>query len=55
MGKSVRNPKKYIISCRINGGELETLNKLAQHAGTNISELLRQSIFRLEQELRANP
>ena len=53
MGRAVSQPKKYIVSCRINGSEMETLNKIAQEAGTNISDLLRQSIFRLEQELRA--
>ena len=54
MGRAVNQPKKYIVSCRINGNEMETLNKIAQEAGTNISDLLRQSIFRLEQDLRAS-
>ena len=43
MGRAVNQPKKYIVSCRINGNEMETLNKIAQEAGTNISDLLRQS------------
>ncbi len=54
MGKTVKNPKKFIVSCRVNDNEMEALNKLAQDAGTNISDLLRQSIFMLEQDLRAN-
>ena len=54
MGRAVNQPKKYIVSCRINGNEMETLNKIAQEAGTNISDLLRQSIFRLGQDLRAS-
>lgn len=54
MGKTVRNPKKCIVSCRVNDNEMEALCKLAEEAGTNISNLLRQSIFRLEQDLRAS-
>lgn len=54
MGKTVKNPKKFIVSCRVNDSEMEALSKLAQEAGTNISELLRQSIFKLEQDLRAS-
>ncbi|MEJ2201890.1 MAG: ribbon-helix-helix protein, CopG family [Desulfuromonadaceae bacterium] len=47
MGKSVKNPKKFIVSCRVNDREMEALTKLAQDAGTNISDLLRQSLFML--------
>jgi hypothetical protein len=54
MGKTVKNPKKFIVSCRVNDNEMEALSKLAQEAGTNITELLRQSIFTLEQDLRAS-
>lgn len=48
MGKSVENPKKYIISCRVNDQELETLQNLARSAGTSISNLLRHSLDLLE-------
>jgi len=54
MGRTVKNPKKCIISCRVNDTEMEALSRLAQEAGTNISELLRQSIFLLEKDLRAS-
>jgi len=50
MGKSVENPKKFIISCRVNDDELQTLQELAKAAGTNISTLLRQSLNLLEQD-----
>jgi hypothetical protein len=48
MGKSVENPKKYIISCRVDDQELQTLQELARSAGTNISNLLRRSLDLLE-------
>lgn len=50
MGKSVENPKKYIISCRVNDDELQTLQEMAKTAGTNISSLLRLSLNLLEQD-----
>lgn len=50
MGKSVENPKKYIISCRVNDDELQTLQEMARTAGTNISALLRLSLNLLEQD-----
>ena len=49
MGKSVENPKKYIISCRINDQEMETLQALAEAQGTSISNLLRRSLNLLEE------
>jgi len=45
MGKSVENPKKYIVSCRIDDQEMQQLKKIAQQSGTNISNLLRQSLL----------
>jgi hypothetical protein len=48
MGKSVENPKKYIVSCRVDDQELQTLQDLARSAGTNISNLLRRSLDLLE-------
>ena len=48
MGKSVQNPKKYIISCRVDDQELQILQELARSAGTNISNLLRRSLDLLD-------
>jgi hypothetical protein len=44
MGKSVKNPKKHIVSCRINDLEMETLQQRAEAYDISISELLRQSL-----------
>jgi uncharacterized protein (DUF1778 family) len=44
MGKTVENPKKYIISCRVNDEEMQILQDLARKSGTNISDLMRQSL-----------
>lgn len=48
MGKSVRNPKKHIISCRVNEVEMEVLQHMAEEYGSSISELLRQTLFQLD-------
>lgn len=50
MGKSIENPKKYIISCRVDDQEIQILRELARSAGTNISNLLRRSIDLLERK-----
>ena len=47
MGKSVKSPKKHIVSCRVNEGEMETLQHLTEESGISISELLRQSLLQL--------
>ncbi len=44
MGKSVENPKRYIISCRVSDQEMEALQDLARQSGTNISNFLRRSL-----------
>ncbi|ORJ54909.1 hydrogen-dependent growth transcriptional repressor [Geothermobacter hydrogeniphilus] len=44
MGKSVKNPKRFIISCRVNDQEMQILQERANQAGTNISNLLRDSL-----------
>jgi len=44
MGKSVENPKKYIISCRVSDNELLALQAVARKSGVNISTLLRESL-----------
>lgn len=41
MGKSVKNPKRFIISCRVDDHELDALQERAKACGTNISNLLR--------------
>ena len=50
MGKTVENPKRYIISCRINDQEMETLQEIAKMHGTSISTLLRRSLNLLEEQ-----
>ena len=47
MGRSVKNPKKHIVSCRINEWELEALQHLTAESGTSVSELLRESLLTL--------
>lgn len=47
MGKSVKDPKKHIVSCRVNEGEMEALQHLTEMSGISISELLRQSLLQL--------
>ena len=51
MGKPVENPKRYIISCRINDDEMQVLQDLARRADTSISTLLRHSLDLLQQDL----
>jgi len=48
MGKTVENPKNYIVSCRVSDRELESLQEMAKESGTNISNLLRQSLGLLD-------
>jgi len=50
MGKSVENPKKFIISCRVDDTEMQTLLEKAKATGTNISALLRRSLDLLDQD-----
>jgi hypothetical protein len=49
MGKSVKKPKKHIISCRVDDGEIVALKRLARASNTNISNLLRRSLDMLEE------
>jgi hypothetical protein len=44
VGKTVDNPKRFIISCRVSDRELQVLQEQAKASGTNLSELLRQSL-----------
>lgn len=54
MGKSVKNPKKHIVSCRVNEVEMEVLQHMTEEYGTSISELLRQSLFQLCDDLQSS-
>ncbi|BCA78421.1 hydrogen-dependent growth transcriptional repressor [Desulfuromonas sp. AOP6] len=49
MGKAVENPKKNIVSCRVNDSEMQTLQVIAEKSGVSISMLLRQSLDLLQQ------
>ncbi len=49
------NPKKFIISCRIDDHERQMLDKIARSYGTNISELMRQSLILLAGETGGPP
>lgn len=51
MGKTVENPKKFIISCRVDDKEMEVLQTMAEKAGVNISTLLRRSLDVLQDDL----
>ncbi|NIQ96917.1 MAG: ribbon-helix-helix protein, CopG family [Desulfuromonadales bacterium] len=55
MGKSVENPKKFIISCRVDDKEMDVLQSLAQERGVSISTLLRNSLTLLENNPGAHP
>jgi hypothetical protein len=44
MGKTVENPKRYIVSCRVSDREMQLLADRAEQGNTNISDLLRQSL-----------
>lgn len=51
MGKTVENPKRFIISCRVDDKEMELLQIMADKAGVNISTLLRRSIDVLQDNI----
>jgi hypothetical protein len=51
MGRHNPNPKKFIISCRVNAREMRTLQERAEEAGLSITMLLRQSLDLQAQEL----
>lgn len=44
MARTSQNPKKFIVSCRINDEEMETLRELAEESGLSITMLLRKSL-----------
>lgn len=44
MARSAANPKKFIISCRVNHREMEVLQKRAEESGISITTLLRECL-----------
>ncbi|PLX97298.1 MAG: hydrogen-dependent growth transcriptional repressor [Desulfuromonas sp.] len=44
MGKSVENPKRYIVSCRVSEDEMTHLQDLARTQGVSLTALLRQAL-----------
>jgi len=44
MGRSVKHPKKFIVSCRVDDEEMRLLVERARTERTNISEMLRRSL-----------
>lgn len=55
MGRTSANPKKFIISCRVNHREMETLQKRAEASGLSITMLLRESLELAEREHGSQP
>lgn len=50
MARVSDNPKKFIISCRINHQEMESLQERAEACGMSITMLLRKSLELQERE-----
>jgi hypothetical protein len=50
MGRTSTNPKKFIISCRVNHREMQSLQKRAEASGLSITMLLRKSLELAERE-----
>ena len=50
MARVSANPKKFIISCRINHQEMESLQERAEACGMSITMLLRKSLELQERE-----
>ena len=44
MARVNENPKKFIISCRVNHREMRELQERAQESGLSITALLRESL-----------
>ncbi len=44
MARAVENPKRFIISCRVDDEEMRILQRRAQKAGVSISKLLRNCL-----------
>ena len=54
MARISDNPKKFIISCRINHQEMESLQERADACGMSITMLLRKSLELQEREFAKN-
>jgi len=50
MARVSANPKKFIISCRVNHHEMEALQERAESCGLSITMLLRKSLELQERE-----
>ena len=50
MARVSSNPKKFIISCRVNHQEMEALQERAEAYGMSITTLLRKSLELQERE-----
>lgn len=44
MARTSKDPKKFIISCRVNDKEMQALHALSEESGLSISTLLRKSL-----------
>ncbi len=44
MGRVNENPKKFIISCRVNHREMQELQERARDSGLSITALLRECL-----------
>ena len=49
MGRSSDNPKKFVISCRVNHKEMRALQSRAEEHGISITSLLRKCLELPEQ------
>jgi len=52
MGKIVDNPRKYVVSCRVDDDEMRILQRRARNAGVSITKLLRNCLDLMEAEAR---
>lgn len=50
MGKCVENPKRSIISCRVDDRELEAIQELSRRTGIKVSDLVRHTLLLLEDD-----
>lgn len=51
MGKTSENPVKHVVSFRVNDGEKELLEEIARESGMNISTLIRETLFLVEENV----
>lgn len=53
MGRTSNNPKKFVISCRVNHKEMRDLQERAEEYGISITNLLRKCLKLPEQHHRS--